>query len=658
MGISPQLACLLAEIRSISTPAPSTLTDEGTESCRARLSPSTSAYPRLTDHLTIPQARKVKAKGPGFGLDPGETPIGASSGVRPAAGSRMAPVTDMDKPGTSQQEVRPDVVTTRSPPGPSFKVKAPPKLSKAKRKQGNSSRLTNQRAPAQEAELSSVPASPQESEDEMTADGFTVVKRRKTTVGSNPQVSASNPNPAAPNAQGHQHTKVGKIPPIVADPFPNHVRVMKEMGQCLKGAYQAARYPKRVVIKTTSANDHEAAREVLRRNGILFHTYSLQRPHLVRRVIRGLDADTDPEDIRDGLQVEHGIKPRTVVKLTKTVRADGQDPTRVPMPLFLVIVEKEGEGTPKIDEVVSLYHTRVKVEPYHGREGPAQCYKCLGFHHSSHACERKTTCLRCAGEHIVKDCPKPREEKKCANCQESHIGIYGGCPARLKIIQARQGQSARNSAIRPGVSFAGAVARHESVLAEALTSQTPKPKQSGNATETQASTQAAAAEQSAPKTPRPPKKKKKGGKTKNSSQAGSSNEAGRSEVEGAVVPETEAATAELLVAGEAESMAPALPTPDVAAAQQSAAPVQPAATTAPAAQQMPVQGATLIGGTVSDTDMAEYLALSDWFADLIHRSLPILKSCREKLDNPQIPAFQKHLIMQQTARLLFPNSAS
>lgn len=44
-----------------------------------------------------------------------------------------------------------------------------------------------------------------------------------------------------------------------------------------------------------------------------------------------------------------------------------------------------------------------------------RCYKCCGYNHKSNTCRNKKACLRCGGEHIIKECRADRNE--CINCK-------------------------------------------------------------------------------------------------------------------------------------------------------------------------------------------------------------------------------------------------
>lgn len=44
-----------------------------------------------------------------------------------------------------------------------------------------------------------------------------------------------------------------------------------------------------------------------------------------------------------------------------------------------------------------------------------RCFKCCGYNHKSNVCKNKKACLRCGGEHIIKECKATRNE--CINCK-------------------------------------------------------------------------------------------------------------------------------------------------------------------------------------------------------------------------------------------------
>ncbi len=44
-----------------------------------------------------------------------------------------------------------------------------------------------------------------------------------------------------------------------------------------------------------------------------------------------------------------------------------------------------------------------------------RCYNCCGYNHKSNICKNKKACLRCGGEHVVRECKATKNE--CVNCK-------------------------------------------------------------------------------------------------------------------------------------------------------------------------------------------------------------------------------------------------
>ena len=58
------------------------------------------------------------------------------------------------------------------------------------------------------------------------------------------------------------------------------------------------------------------------------------------------------------------------------------------------------------------------AEPHSSKHRITQCYKCLGYGHTSAHCRMNTRCGNCAGNHATKDCTATK--KKCANCNGTY----------------------------------------------------------------------------------------------------------------------------------------------------------------------------------------------------------------------------------------------
>lgn len=67
------------------------------------------------------------------------------------------------------------------------------------------------------------------------------------------------------------------------------------------------------------------------------------------------------------------------------------------------------------------------------------CHRCLGYGHGTIGCYRKPKCVKCAKDHLTKDCPTSElVNPKCGNCGADHPANFTGCPKyqeRLEEIE-------------------------------------------------------------------------------------------------------------------------------------------------------------------------------------------------------------------------------
>lgn len=90
-----------------------------------------------------------------------------------------------------------------------------------------------------------------------------------------------------------------------------------------------------------------------------------------------------------------------------------------------------------IFNVQFLFYMTIKVEPYRS-SGPAQCYNCQRFGHSSQFCGSSKRFLKCASSHQTRECQKTIDVTlKCANCLGEHTANYKQSPDFVKLKQQK-----------------------------------------------------------------------------------------------------------------------------------------------------------------------------------------------------------------------------
>ncbi|GFY38495.1 nucleic-acid-binding protein from transposon X-element [Trichonephila inaurata madagascariensis] len=74
--------------------------------------------------------------------------------------------------------------------------------------------------------------------------------------------------------------------------------------------------------------------------------------------------------------------------------------TGLPMPLFLLSLPKT-EDNKNIYYISELCNMKIKVERLNKKTGPAQCFRCQGFLHSSRFCTRNSKCVKCGKPYLT-----------------------------------------------------------------------------------------------------------------------------------------------------------------------------------------------------------------------------------------------------------------
>ena len=77
-----------------------------------------------------------------------------------------------------------------------------------------------------------------------------------------------------------------------------------------------------------------------------------------------------------------------------------------------------------------IYRCEPSKEPPHVK----QCFKCQKYVHSTIECKNEQRCLRCSGQHTIKQCAEPKENAKCSICGGSHSSVYKGCSSYQNAV--------------------------------------------------------------------------------------------------------------------------------------------------------------------------------------------------------------------------------
>lgn len=168
-------------------------------------------------------------------------------------------------------------------------------------------------------------------------------------------------------------------------------------------------------IKIITANDvtFRAVIDTLKKAKVTYYHHQLKADRPFQVVIRGLNPETDTDEIKEGLQ-NAGHMPQAVTNIV-TKRKTEQGTVRTPLPLFYVDIKPAPNST-EIMELKVLAHQAISVEAPRKSATVPQCMRCLKLGHTKNYCVKEFTCFICAEAHHPKNCTRDKSIKPtCAN---------------------------------------------------------------------------------------------------------------------------------------------------------------------------------------------------------------------------------------------------
>lgn len=236
-----------------------------------------------------------------------------------------------------------------------------------------------------------------------------------------------------------------RVPAIVFKRVKAHIATINDLDKlCAKSYELKVAGPEFYRLKLTCPNDYRAVTDAFETRKSAFHTYNVTRTASQRFIVRGLPTQVDTTAIADELE-SLGFKATAVVQL---YRMNGT--TKIEYPLYAVTLAPTPGKPPKdISVITRILRCVVSTEAPRTTRGPAQCHRCQRTGHAMAFCHQEPRCVRCAGNHVVADCPTPRGtiEPKCCNCADgAHPASYRGC---AYLVRAKQASQPRTQAPKP-----------------------------------------------------------------------------------------------------------------------------------------------------------------------------------------------------------------
>lgn len=179
-----------------------------------------------------------------------------------------------------------------------------------------------------------------------------------------------------------------------------------------------------------------------------FYSHPNSDEKTFKAVLSGLPV-IDVKTISASMSEEHKLTTQKIVILSDKL-GNG---------LYLVYFAKKDVNMALLRNIKYVHKHVVKWMPYKPkRSGPTQCYRCGMFGHGAAFCNRTAICLKCGGQHAIKDCTvvlNPTDTHKCINCAaknlpHDHRSTDESCAVRTEYIQmrARLNKKSKNTQVR------------------------------------------------------------------------------------------------------------------------------------------------------------------------------------------------------------------
>lgn len=250
------------------------------------------------------------------------------------------------------------------------------------------------------------------------------------------KASSSPPKEEKIEKNSKEAPKEQKPPPIVVSNMENYVAIRQNLQSKTLKFNAKMMNNNQLKINVETANDYRNVTKTLTEMQQEWHTYENKQDRPIRVMVRNLHPSCCVQEIIDELK-ERGfriIQAENKMKKTK----EGL----IKLPLFMLTFDKS-ENIKKIYEIQHLCQMKVKIEAFRTGKLIPQCKKCQRYGHTQGYCQRKPICVKCAGEHLTAECPKPvSAPPKCSNCAEAHPANYRGCTI------AKELQKRRDSALK------------------------------------------------------------------------------------------------------------------------------------------------------------------------------------------------------------------
>lgn len=272
-------------------------------------------------------------------------------------------------------------------------------------------------------------------------------KRKKISSPSPERIIVSNQFGALPVDQKEDTTNE-EIPTSKKDIKPPAIILygiedLTKLTELLKSTVNEADFRYKIINKNqlriicANVQAHKDIIDLVRKNGLIGHTFKRKDQRTCRIVIKNLHHTTPISIIKEALEDTGNIVIGEIINAR-------YGPEKKPTSTFFANLE-QGPNNKAAKDIKYIHHQVVKIEDPRKRTTIVQCQRCQQYGHSKNYCTRPFRCLKCAQPHRTADCAKKDRNTpaKCALCFGAHPANFKGCEVYREIL-ARKSKPNKN----------------------------------------------------------------------------------------------------------------------------------------------------------------------------------------------------------------------
>lgn len=228
--------------------------------------------------------------------------------------------------------------------------------------------------------------------------------------------------------------KTLRIPPILIqtceeNPWRKIAKNLYSIQGLDKVSAKTTSIPWQIQLNCPEETSFRLVQKFLTEKKIDYHTFALPQEKYLKIAIKGIPIDVTEDELSKEL-FDIGFEPNFI-------RAFQKGDKRIPIHMVSL---KRSPNVKDIFTISNLFYVKVIVEPYRS-SGPAQCFSCQRFGHSSLQCGHTPRCVKCGNNHASSACTKDKDTKAtCCNCNGDHTANYRGCPSYTEIVKQKSTQ--------------------------------------------------------------------------------------------------------------------------------------------------------------------------------------------------------------------------